>query len=1364
MKSTSNLISFDGLFAFRSTLNLFIFLVFLCGVNPGNATSIILENKSLNEENTPPIARCKDITVSANNNCEAEVEASEFNRRSFDADGDPLSFSVSPSGPFQYGGTRVVLTVSDGTSSSTCNARIEVVDYTPPSINCLAPDPQAPLIFEYSDLGTVLDADQLASYSDNCYLAYVNPLKIRLSCSHVNKVTPIQIVVRDYVGFTRYCNSYITVKNPAPPSISCLYQDSSEPLLVNLRGRNASLRPWDVASYEYSGYCGSNIIEMSQSDFDCSDLNQTIPLTITITDRHDNANSCTSYIKVNDDRPPGIECKGNPVFPVEVDINFSNNITLDPEDLAVFANADFCGKNSVKLSKSEVGCEDVSQILPITVTVEDPGGNESSCISYVLVNDTRPPWVSCKYPSSNSPKIIDLSGTSVDLEADDLIDYNDNCGPLKVTLSKPALTCIDLRFNFRSITIEVEDLSGNKNSCISYVKAKLVDDGSTPMVECKYTSDSPLVLALDPENDNKVTVTTDQLATWDDNICVKSAVVDTRYGRTFDCNYVNLSRSLKIEIFYENGTYASCRSWVKIIDETPPEITCNNPDKNNPKVVLAGPGGPDGTTPISLYMVGFARDNCEVASANFSREYLDCSDIGTVFPVTVSVTDKGGNTSESCTSYLSVIDKNRPRLECQNAKVLLDKNGMGKLEIDQVLISSSDNCGAVKILGFNQSEFDCSHRGFNWVRLDGEDDHSNVGNCWVQIEVVDGTAPVPDQETLPDITGQCSASVSSTPTATSNCEGTIIGTTTDPLSYSTQGIHIITWTFDDGKGNVSTQTQKVIIDDISKPMPDLNALPILKGECSVSVSSAPTATDNCAGTIIGTTKDPLSYSSQGTHIITWTFDDGNGNVEMQTQTVIIKDISAPVPNVTSLPVVKGLCEVGLEPPFATDNCAGQVVGSTSDPLYFNNEGTYSVTWIFDDGNGNTSSQDQTIVLEDDIAPVPDRETLPTLRAQCGLTVSTKPTATDRCNGTIHGTTTDPLTYNTQGVHIITWTFDDGNGNTASQTQRVVIRDRQAPVPDQANLPTLTGSCSIIVSNFPTATDNCAGSVRATTDSPLEFEQEGTFAILWKYDDGNGNTNIQTQWVIVGGDAAPNARCKDISLPMIGNGSVSIKAADIDNGSFDDCSSVSLLISPAGGSIFGTPLPPAPSMDLYCKDGKEQNLLLWVANENGNSAYCQAKVTLEGTDTDNDGILDNCDNCQDTYNPDQKDENNNGTGDACEQNSNPGPNPGGWGAWNLKKEGKEENNIITKLKAYPNPFQEEINLSFELIQKEKTTIEIFNIHGQSVHTLLSEVIPGGEHRVLWDGRDQNGQSMPAGIYLVRLRAGKALINQKVLLQR
>ncbi|KAA5534517.1 T9SS type A sorting domain-containing protein [Taibaiella lutea] len=139
-----------------------------------------------------------------------------------------------------------------------------------------------------------------------------------------------------------------------------------------------------------------------------------------------------------------------------------------------------------------------------------------------------------------------------------------------------------------------------------------------------------------------------------------------------------------------------------------------------------------------------------------------------------------------------------------------------------------------------------------------------------------------------------------------------------------------------------------------------------------------------------------------------------------------------------------------------------------------------------------------------IAPVIDTAALQTVFAQCDTTI-TAPVATAG-SLPIAGTTNDSLNLHNQGSHTITWTFTNGYlSSTATQT--VIIDDTIAPVADN-NLEALNVNCPYTLT-APTATDNCAGLLMGTTDS-LHFTVAGNYTVQWHYDDGHGNTTIQTQ--------------------------------------------------------------------------------------------------------------------------------------------------------------------------------------------------------------------------------------------------------------
>lgn len=102
-----------------------------------------------------------------------------------------------------------------------------------------------------------------------------------------------------------------------------------------------------------------------------------------------------------------------------------------------------------------------------------------------------------------------------------------------------------------------------------------------------------------------------------------------------------------------------------------------------------------------------------------------------------------------------------------------------------------------------------------------------------------------------------------------------------------------TFSVSDDCGNSITVAQLIVINDIVAPVADIASLPTETSYCNVSLTP-PTATDNCDGTVIGTTTTSFPINSVGTTNVVWEFADACGNTSTQTQVVIIEQMEVGV--------------------------------------------------------------------------------------------------------------------------------------------------------------------------------------------------------------------------------------------------------------------------------------------------------------------------------------------------------------------------------------------------------------------------------------------------------------------------------------
>lgn len=89
--------------------------------------------------------------------------------------------------------------------------------------------------------------------------------------------------------------------------------------------------------------------------------------------------------------------------------------------------------------------------------------------------------------------------------------------------------------------------------------------------------------------------------------------------------------------------------------------------------------------------------------------------------------------------------------------------------------------------------------------------------------------------------------------------------------------------------------------------------------------------------------------------------------------------------------------------------------------------------------------------------------------------------------------------------------------------------------------------------------------------------------------------------------------------------------------------------------------------------------------------------------------------------------------------------------------------VNSVKVYPNPFDDVIHLNYSLNTSQFVTVNIYNQAGQEINTLSSGIEAPGSHIHTWDGRDNNGNKLPAGVYIYKIQAGKKVTTGKVFLK-
>ncbi len=415
-------------------------------------------------------------------------------------------------------------------------------------------------------------------------------------------------------------------------------------------------------------------------------------------------------------------------------------------------------------------------------------------------------------------------------------------------------------------------------------------------------------------------------------------------------------------------------------------------------------------------------------------------------------------------------------------------------------------------------------------------------------------------------------------------------------------------------GNYGVYVQNYGAADVTPPNAVCQDITVyLDGTGNASITTGDI--DNGSTDNIGITSYSLDISSftcaeVGANTVTLTVEDAAANSDNCTATVTVVDSTSPTAVCQDITVYldgagSATITAGDVDGGSTDNCA--VTAQSLDVSSFTcaNIGVNVVTLTVEDAATNSDNCTANVTVADTTSPTAVCQNITVYLDGTGNASITAADidngSTDNCGAVSLSADITAFTCANVGANNVTLTADDGNGNTSQCVAVVTVSDTVSPTAVCQNITVYldgAGNASITAADIDNgSTDNC-GAVNLSADiTAFTCANIGANNVTLTATDNDSNTSQCVAVVTVQDTVSPTAVCQNITAYLDGTGNVTIVAADIDNGSTDNCGSVSLSAS---------------QTTFTCANTGANNVTLTVDDGNGNSAQCVAVVTVSDT--------------------------------------------------------------------------------------------------------------------------------------------------------
>jgi hypothetical protein len=319
---------------------------------------------SVNVSNQPPVLvlNPEGFSADADGNCQAVITAAQLAAGTSDPDGDDLTITADPAGPYGLGTTVVTVTVTDGKETVSGMISVTVTDLVPPVLVIPADQTlECPVDTSVASTGS-------ATATDNCSVDVSYKDVVTETCGSTHTVVRTWTAI-DGSGNSVSGDQFIVVQDTTAPALVGVPADvtvecDSVPALASVSATDACDTP-------------NLVFDEVKTDGNCIG-SYTLTRTWTATDACGNVNVATQFVTVEDTTAPVIASDAADITPADVPVTFqiaaSDNCDVALAVIYSAAKTNEKGKITDKTADTIVEFEQADSGL-INVTIVDAGGN-----------------------------------------------------------------------------------------------------------------------------------------------------------------------------------------------------------------------------------------------------------------------------------------------------------------------------------------------------------------------------------------------------------------------------------------------------------------------------------------------------------------------------------------------------------------------------------------------------------------------------------------------------------------------------------------------------------------------------------------------------------------------------------------------------------------------------------------------------------------------------------------------------------------------------------------------------------------------------------------------------------------------------